>query len=90
MLEEELQKLKDAYEEYMNSIISINVGKVREFVIDDYITHKIKRIDEHTWEYICPCCNGRRLSMGKLGLEDTGVNEKMCPKCKKWYGCVCE
>jgi len=44
--------------EYINSLRAMKIGDIKENT-----PHQIKRIDKYTWEYTCPCCNGRRISM---------------------------
>ena len=87
--EKELEKLKRLVEEYIKGLTSMQIGDIKEIVVDDFTIHKLKRVSQYEWEYICDCCNGRRLAMLNDNLTDTGVNESMCHICKKWYGCNC-
>lgn len=55
----QIEQIEKHYEGYIKSLMSMEIGEVKENTI-----HRLKRIDKYTWEYICPCCNGKRIAIG--------------------------
>jgi len=88
-IKEQFDKLLEYQKQYVQDLKKMPFGAVKEIVINDYQSHHIKRIDEHTWEYVCTCCNGRRLAIGgQGGVFDSGTHEKPCAVCGKMF-CYC-
>lgn len=75
--EDEIKQITGYVDAHIRSLQSMKIDEEKEYVTNDDVIHKLKRIDKYTWEYICPCCNGKRLAIGDSSSIDMSLNEKM-------------
>lgn len=53
------QTFEQNCKKYITSLQAMKIGDEKTYDI-----HQIKRMDKHTWEYTCPCCQNKRISIG--------------------------